>query len=77
MEEDGGGTGPETVDVGVDDNKDTTYSITYVGHSDNIWTYEVEEITGRDLTSWGLNIGSCLSGAEVVELESCGHRDRQ
>ena len=49
-----------TVTVGLDDNKDTSYLISYLGRTGTAWTYFVSELEGRDLASWGLGIESCL-----------------
>ena len=58
-------TGPMTVTVGLDDNKDTSYLISYLGRAGNTWTYFVSELEGRDLASWGLGIESCLDEVQA------------
>ena len=52
----------ETLDL-IDD-VDTTYEINFLGRTDRTWTYEVNEIEGRDLGKWGLSIASCLDDIE-------------
>jgi hypothetical protein len=51
----------EQVVVALNDNKDSKYGFTLVSHVGNTWTYEVEELKGKDLSHWGLGIGSCLN----------------
>lgn len=71
---------PSSGTVQLDDNQDSSYGITYVGQTGNTWTYEVEEIDGRDLSHWLLSIDTCLSnvvgytpgGAEVGTDGSTG-----
>lgn len=49
----------ETTQIGIDDNKNTQFSVEFVSHIGNTWTYQVSHLNGRDLSHWGLVI-PCL-----------------
>ncbi len=49
--------GLSTVDLR--DADESEYEITYMGHENNTWTYQVNKISGGDLTSWSLGAGGC------------------
>lgn len=51
---------PTTGTINLPDDKSSSYAISFVGRTDNTWTYQVDEISGRDLSHWLLNIESCL-----------------
>ncbi len=73
-------TSPSAGTVQLDDGKASSYGITYLGQTGNTWSYQVEEIAGRDLSHWLLGIDSCLSnivsatpsGAEIGTDGSTG-----
>ncbi|MCC7146298.1 MAG: hypothetical protein IT443_07610 [Phycisphaeraceae bacterium] len=52
--------GPTTAYIKLNDNKDTKFKITFICVVDNTWTYKVEELKGRDLSHWLLELGDCL-----------------
>jgi hypothetical protein len=52
---------PTSGTVELVDNQTSSYGISYVGQNGNTWVYEVNEIDGNDLSSWLLNIDSCLN----------------
>lgn len=52
---------PNSGTVQLADGQDSSYGITYLGQTGNTWSYQVDEIRGRDLSYWLLNINTCLS----------------
>lgn len=54
-------TSPSSGTVQLSDSQNSSYGITYLGQSGNTWSYQVDEIKGRDLGYWLLNIKTCLS----------------
>ncbi len=62
----------DSVTIPLNDNKDTTFSISLTSHVGNQWTYQVNKVKGRDLSHWDLLVPSCIghfsnytSGAEI------------
>ena len=62
------------------DGETSSYGITYLGQTGNTWSYQVDEIDGRDLSHWLLSINTCLNkivsatpnGAEIGTDSSTG-----
>jgi len=52
--------GANTVAIPLNDNKNTSIEIDFMSHVNNTWTYQVSELTGRDLGYWMADLGSCL-----------------
>ncbi|MCC7409500.1 MAG: hypothetical protein IT442_15660 [Phycisphaeraceae bacterium] len=52
--------GPLSVILDLNDNKDTQIKISFVSEIANVWTYKVEELEGRDLSHWLIDLGDCL-----------------
>lgn len=50
----------QTVRISLNDNKDSQYEVSLVGHEGNTWTYNVKELNGRSLSHWDLGISACL-----------------
>jgi len=72
----------DSVTIPLNDNKDTTFSISLTNHVGNQWTYQVNKVKGRDLSHWDLLVPSCIghfsnytSGAEIGKDGSIQDRD--
>ena len=53
-------TSPDSGTVQLPDGENSSYAITYLGQTGTTWSYQVDEIQGRDLSYWLLNIDTCL-----------------
>ncbi len=49
----------DSVTIPLNDNKDTTFSITLDSHVGNTWTYTVSKVKGRDLSHWDMIVPAC------------------
>ena len=58
----GGTPGPASVEIALNDDKDTRFLIEFVSNVGPTWTYRVTEIKGRDLSHWSLiDLDACVS----------------
>ena len=58
--------GPESTTIQLNDNKDSSYTIEFVSHIGNTWTYQVSEAHGRSLSHWNLGIGTCVEPNAII-----------
>jgi len=52
--------GPLSVILDLNDDKDTQIKISFISEIANVWSYKVEEVNGRDLSHWLIDLGNCL-----------------
>ena len=62
----------KTVTIKLNDNKDTTFIITYLGCEDNTWRYKVEEEKVRDLSHWMAHVGGNVEACTISGAPSNG-----
>jgi Flp pilus assembly protein TadG len=62
--------GPTQGTVALNDNKNSKYEITYLGRNNKTYSYNVREVSGRDLSHWDLGIENCLG--EIVSWSPTG-----
>jgi hypothetical protein len=52
--------GPPLASITIPDNQSSTFEVSLVDVTNNVWTYFVEEISGRSLSHWVIGIPECL-----------------
>jgi Flp pilus assembly protein TadG len=52
--------GPSSATITLSDKKNSKFEVNFVNKVGNTWTYNVNEVSGGDLSHWSLGISSCL-----------------
>lgn len=60
---------PPTI-ISIDDNKNTSFSVQLVSVVGTTWTYEVKELSGRDLSHWNLGIPCVINDIDSANPSS-------
>ncbi len=61
---------PTSTVIALNDSDNSAYRITFIGRTGNTWTYQVDEVAGKDLSHWNLGIESCLD--HIIASEPAG-----
>ncbi|MCC7146297.1 MAG: hypothetical protein IT443_07605 [Phycisphaeraceae bacterium] len=62
--------GPLSATLKLNDSKDTQFKISFTSVVGTTWTYKVEELKGRDLSHWLLELGACLDNVVTFKPSS-------